>query len=65
MILTELKSRDDLAKADAKGNELEVQVEKIPELEKAGKQWFSIIIPEHHSDEICRVCYRVVILSLE
>ena len=54
-ILTELRSWDDIAKADAKREEIESQVVKIPGLEKAGKQWFSVITPEHHSDEICRV----------
>ncbi|HLY72286.1 MAG TPA: hypothetical protein VKR53_21285 [Puia sp.] len=52
LVMSELKSWDDIAKADAKRDELISQAQHMPNMEAAGKMWFSIISPEHHSDEI-------------
>jgi hypothetical protein len=55
MIISELKSWDDIGKADAKNQEIIREMQKMPGMNKVGQQWFSIITPEHHSDDICYV----------
>jgi hypothetical protein len=53
LVLTEYKSWDDVVKADAKQDAIEDSLPKS--LDEAGKQWFSVLFPEHHSDEIYQV----------
>ena len=55
IIITELNSWDDISKADAKRDEIVRGIENNPAMMQFGKAMFSIILPEHHSDDICYV----------
>lgn len=55
LILTELKSWDDITKAEVRQNEIIMQLMKDKNMQAVGKMWESLIFPEHHADEIYRV----------
>lgn len=53
LIISELNNWADVALAEAKQDDI---IKHLPKsMDKAGEQWFSVILPEHHSDEIYRV----------
>jgi len=55
LMISELKSWGDIEKADAKRTEIINELDKMPQMQKGGMMWFSLISPEHHSDEIYQV----------
>jgi hypothetical protein len=55
LILTELKSWDDITRAEIRQDEIIMQLKKDKNMQAAGNMWESLIFPEHHSDEIYRV----------
>ena len=55
LILTELKSWDDITKAEVRQDEIIMQLMKDKNMQAVGKMWEALIFPEHHADEIYRV----------
>ncbi len=55
LIITECKNWDDVNKAEARQDEIIMQLMKDKNMAAVGKMWESLIFPEHHSDEIYRV----------